>query len=222
MRRKLLLFASCFFAAVFLTQAINAQPFANEIAAFKKQDSTAFPAAGQILFVGSSSFTNWKDVQSYFPNHKILNRGFGGSSLPDVIRYANEIIIHYKPKQIVIYCGENDIASDTTVTGKIILSRFKELYKIIRSNLGNVPVAYISMKPSPSRWHWRSKMMDGNKRIEKFLSKEKRNGKYISVWNAMLGSNNEPMPEIFLSDNLHMNKAGYTIWQKIIEPLLIK
>jgi lysophospholipase L1-like esterase len=200
----------------------QAQPFAADIAVFKKQDSISFPAAGQILFVGSSSFTSWKDVQEYFPGYKILNRGFGGSSMPDIIRYANDIIIPYKPIQIVIYCGENDIAGDTSVTGEIVFDRFRELYKTIRTNLGHVSITYISMKPSPSRWHWRSKMMDGNKRVDKFLSKKKRNGKYISVWNAMLGANGEPKPEIFLRDNLHMNKDGYAIWQKIIEPFLIK
>src|SRR6478672_11629075 len=77
----------------------------NDIQQFKKQDSISFPAAGKILFVGSSSFTYWKDVQQYFPGHPILNRGFGGSSLPDVIRYAADIILPYQPKQILIYCG---------------------------------------------------------------------------------------------------------------------
>lgn len=200
----------------------TSQPFANDITAFLKQDSISFPAANQILFVGSSSFTNWKDIQEYFPAHKIINRGFGGSSLPDLIRYADKIIVPYTPKQIIIYCGENDIAGDTSVSGKIVFKRFKTLYKILRSKLGSVPIAYISMKPSPSRWHLRNKMIAGNSLIEKFLLNEKRKDKYISVWKAMLAENGEPIPTIFLADNLHMNKTGYSIWQKIIEPLLIK
>ena len=96
----------------------------NDIQKFKQQDSIAFPGTGKILFVGSSSFTNWKDVQNYFPGYPIINRGFGGSSLPDVIRYEKDIIFPYNPKQIFIYCGENDIAGDTTVTGKIVFERF--------------------------------------------------------------------------------------------------
>jgi lysophospholipase L1-like esterase len=198
------------------------QPFANSIAAFKKQDSISPPGANQILFVGSSSFTNWKDVQDYFPEHKIINKGFGGSTLTDVIYYADQIIIPYHPKQVIIYCGENDIAGDTLVSGKTVFKRFKALYKIVRNKLGNVPIAYISMKPSPSRWHLRSKMITGNNHIQKFLSKKNRNGQYVSVWDAMLAANGEPALEIFLEDKLHMNKAGYVIWQKIIEPFLIK
>ncbi len=82
----------------------NAQnpPFYDEIQAFKKQDSIKPPPQHAILFVGSSSFHFWTDVQDYFPGYPIINRGFGGSSLPDVIRYANDIIFPYHPKQIVI------------------------------------------------------------------------------------------------------------------------
>src|SRR5580658_5491940 len=78
-------------------------PFWNEISEFKHQDSLQRPPSGAILFVGSSSFRKWTNVQSYFPGHTIINRGFGGSTLPDVIRYAGEIIFPYHPKQIVIY-----------------------------------------------------------------------------------------------------------------------
>src|SRR5829696_3884450 len=78
--------------------------FWNDIQRFKSQDSNYVPAKNAILFVGSSSFTKWTDVQDYFPGYKIINRGFGGSSLPDLIRYADDIIFPYQPKQIVIYC----------------------------------------------------------------------------------------------------------------------
>ncbi|HMX81420.1 MAG TPA: G-D-S-L family lipolytic protein, partial [Ferruginibacter sp.] len=159
-----------FLALVILViPASLAQPYAKEIADFKKQDSLSFPESGQILFVGSSSFTLWKDVQQYFPQYPIINRGFGGSTLLDVTRYEADIIFPYKPKQIVIYCGENDIANDSTVTGAVVFERFKKLYDDIRLNLGKVPIVYVSMKPSPSRWHLRAKQTDGNERIRKFL-----------------------------------------------------
>ncbi len=207
-----LLFTFCF---------ANAQPFAEDIAIFKKQDSVFFPPKNAILFIGSSSFTNWKDVQDYFPKHTIINRGFGGSSLLDVIRYADKIIFPYKPKQIVIYCGENDVAGDSTITSKIVFQRFLILYYNIRTNLGNIPISFISMKPSPSRWHMRQIKIDGNKRIAKFLKKKKRNGTFINVWNSMLDEIGKPNVDLFLSDMLHMNVKGYTIWQKIIQPHLL-
>ena len=112
---------------ILLVQYASAQqpPFYNDIQNFKKQDSINPPPQHAILFVGSSSFTKWTDVQSYFPGYTILNRGFGGSSLPDVIRYANDIIFPYHPKEIVIYCGENDFAGDDNVMHKLYLTALK-------------------------------------------------------------------------------------------------
>ena len=207
---------------ILVIPASLAQPYAKEIADFKKQDSLSFPESGQILFVGSSSFTLWKDVQQYFPQHPIINRGFGGSTLLDVTRYEADIIFPYKPKQIVIYCGENDIANDSTVTGAVVFERFKKLYDDIRLNLGKVPIVYVSMKPSPSRWHLRAKQTDGNERIRKFLRKKKRRAVFVDVWPGMLGADGKPREELYIADKLHMNAQGYIIWQKLLEPLLLK
>jgi lysophospholipase L1-like esterase len=208
-------------AALFSKKSL-AQPFIEDIQNFKNQDRISFPPKNAILFIGSSSFTNWKDVQNYFPKHTILNRGFGGSSLTDVIRYANDIIFPYQPKQIVIYCGENDIAGDSTVTGKVVFKRFQKLYFYIRKIGLYAPVIYISMKPSPSRWDMKERMLEGNRLIQKFLKKKQGAPGFVSVWNEMLGPDGKPMEDIFIEDKLHMNAKGYAIWQKIIEPYLIK
>lgn len=204
-----------------LHASIKAQPFISDIAAFKKQDSISFPPKNAILFVGSSSFTKWKDVQNYFPGYTIINRGFGGSVLNDVMRYRKDIIFPYQPKQIVIYCGENDIASSDTVSAEIVLDRFKKLFTDIRRELPNAAVTFISFKPSPLRWRMRDRMIASNKLIKKYL-KKKKNTSFISIWNSMLDANGQPIADIFLGDRLHMNAKGYAIWQKAIEPYLQK
>lgn len=168
---------SVFFLTSLLSfEAINVQaqaPFANEIKNFKQQDSASFPSKNAILFVGSSSFRKWTDVQSYFPGYEIINRGFGGSTLPDVIRYEKDIIAPYHPKQVVIYCGDNDLASSDTVTANVVLKRFKELFLLIRSDLPKASIAFVSIKPSPSRIQLFSKMQQANALIKKFLKKQK-------------------------------------------------
>ena len=212
------------FTFLFYCNAIYAQqppPFYEDIQLFKKQDSISFPSKNAILFIGSSSFTNWRDVQDYFPKLKIINRGFGGSTLQDVIRYANDIIIPYHAKQIVIYCGENDFAASDTVTIEMVVNRFKQLFSFIRQHYKNVPIAYISMKPSPSRQQLMHKFLYANKAIKNFLQ-AKRKTAFIDVYHAMLDAAGKPVNDIFIEDNLHMNAKGYHIWQKIIEPYLLK
>jgi lysophospholipase L1-like esterase len=218
--KKILVVLFIFFCTNLLAQ--NSKPaFWNDIQQFRKQDSVQPPPSNAILFVGSSSFTKWTDVQNYFPGYTIINRGFGGSTLADVLRYEEDVIFKYNPKQIVIYCGENDIASSDTITANTVFNRFTNLFSEIRAVYPNVPVVFISLKPSPSRWHLRDKATATNDMIEKYLKKQK-NADFISVWKPMLGSDGKPRQELFLEDNLHMNAKGYAIWQKLIQPALLK
>ncbi len=197
------------------------QPFVNEIEHFKKMDLEKPPPKNPILFIGSSSFTNWKDVQDYFPAYTILNRAFGGSSLPHLILYAEDIIFKYHPKQIVIYCGENDLSGGPHITADTILHRFKQLHTLIRNKLPNIPIVYLSMKPSPSRAKYLATMREGNEKIENFIQ-DVPNTKFLNIYTAMLTKEGAINSSLFLSDSLHMNKLGYQIWQPLIQPLLIK
>lgn len=185
-------------------------PFWKEIQNFKQKDSVVFPASNAILFIGTSSFTMWKDIPEYFPGYPILNRGFGGSALLDQINYVNDIVYPYHPKQIFIYCGENDLESSDTVTANDVYQRFLKLFSLIRKRNSRIPVYYVSMKPSPSRVHLLPKMIEGNNRIKKFLSIELNTG-YIDVYYHMLEKDGKPMKNIFIEDQLHMNAYGYKI-----------
>jgi lysophospholipase L1-like esterase len=195
------------------------QPFIEEIKEFKRQDSLHFPPKKANLFIGSSSFRLWPDIQKSFPDHKVINRGFGGSSLPDVIRYVNEIVFPYRPKQVVVYCGENDLAASDTVSAKTVADRFVQLFSLIRSKWKKIPVVFVSIKPSPSREHLFPKMIEANRLIKEFLSTQ-RNTKFIDVFSLMLDADGKPRKELFVSDMLHMNATGYAIWQKELEPVL--
>lgn len=216
MRRFLL-----FLIILFSVQLVLAQPFANEIAAFRKQDSVAMPPKKAILLVGSSSFRLWDNWQDYFPGRKMINRGFGGSSLPDVIRYADDVIFKYRPKQIIIYCGENDFVASDTVSVPTVVDRFKTLFGMIRAKYKRVPVAFVSMKPSPSRQKFLTKYVAANAAIKDFLAAQKRTA-YIDVYTPMLKPDGNVMTDIFKADNLHMNAKGYAIWKQVMEPYLLQ
>ncbi|MES2848628.1 MAG: GDSL-type esterase/lipase family protein [Bacteroidota bacterium] len=196
-------------------------PFFDEIQNFKIKDLDSMPPKNAILFVGSSSFTKWTDVQDYFPKYTIINRGFGGSTLEDVTYYADQIILPYHAKQIVIYCGENDLAYSDETTPEEVMERFQELFKIIRNNNPTVPVAFISLKPSPSRKHLWVKMKKANQLIKKYLVAKKKTA-FINVWPLMFNKDGSIMKDIFVEDDLHMNAKGYHIWQRAILPYLVK
>jgi len=206
------------FLTAFITLKAQEAPFYKDIQNFKKQDSIKFPPKNAVLFIGSSTFTKWTDVQSYFPNHVIINRGFGGSSLPHLINYVQDIVYPYQPKQVVIYCGENDFG-DPNVTAQVVVDRVKKLIELIRVKYPRVEIAYISIKPSPSRERLWTKMKEANKMLVEMIAGMKRTT-FINTFDAMLNPDGTVMKDIFLSDNLHMNAKGYAIWQGVLEPYL--
>ena len=202
-------------------QAQTAPAFWSDIIAFKKLDSIQKPAPNSILFIGSSSFTKWKDVHDYFPGYPIINRGFGGSTLVDVIRYAYDVIMPYQPKQVFIYCGENDLASQENIPPAEVLVRVKTLFSIIRTNFPNAAIDYVSIKPSPSRANIQVKVKEANKEIKSFF-KQQKNAAFIDIYDAMLDSKGQMREELYVGDRLHMKPEGYAIWKKIMQPDLIK
>jgi lysophospholipase L1-like esterase len=149
----------------------------------------------------------------------VINRGFGGSSLPQVTQYVDLIVLPYKPKQVVIYCGENDLAIDSTLSPEAVAARFEQLFKLIRQGRRKPHIVYVAMKPSPRRQALMPKMEKANALISAFLKTQRRTS-YIDIYHPMLDTQGNPRKELFTADNLHMNANGYALWQKIIEPHL--
>lgn len=205
---------------VVLSQAPKAElPFAKDIAAFIASDQKNPPKPGQTLFIGSSTFTNWRDAQEYFPKHEILNRAFGGSRLVDVANYVDKVVYPYKPKQIVLYCGENDFAAEPKMPAYIGFERFKTVYALIRKRYPTTPFVYCSMKPSPSREHLTVKFMAANRWIKAFLASQPH-AEYLDMWPVMIDEHGRTRTDIFTKDMLHMNADGYKLWAPIIEQAL--
>jgi lysophospholipase L1-like esterase len=214
---------STFIAFYFLSNcALFAQPFKQEVEQFKKSDSILMPPKGQIVFAGSSSFTKWKDVAMYFPGYPIINRGFGGATLVDLIYFVDDAIIKYQPRQVLIYCGENDMADVDTVSPATVLERFKTLHSILLNKLPkSTKIVFVSIKPSIARWHLESKFIEANKLVKAYIDTQ-NNIQFLDVHSRMLDENKEVLKDIFIADKLHMNAKGYQIWQKQFAPLLMK
>lgn len=186
---------------------------------YEKRDSINPVKEGANLFVGSSSIAIWQDVQDYFPEYYVLNRGFGGSEFSDLLYYVNRVVVPYKPSKIFVYEGDNDIARAKR-PGEVFKTA-KELRKIIEEELPGTPVAFISVKPSIKRWEFEKNYTKLNKKLNKYSGKQD-NTEFIDVWSPSLDENGNVFSHIFLEDNLHMNAEGYKIWQSVIQPYLLK
>lgn len=193
--------------------------FWQDIQNFKKTDQQTAPPKDAILLVGSSSFTKWTDVDRYFPGKTIINRGFGGSRLTDLNDYADDLLNPYQPKQIIVYCGENDFADNDQLKAQAVVDRFKTFYKKIRSRFPKVEVDYISIKYSPSREKLWPQMKEANQKIAAFMKKEP-NAEYIDITEVMQDANGKVRNDLFVEDMLHMTPEGYQLWTSVMLPYM--
>jgi len=193
--------------------------FWQDIQNFKTVDQQSAPPKNAILLVGSSSFTKWQDVSDYFPGKTIINRGFGGSKLTDLNYYSEDLLKPYQPKQIIIYCGENDFTDDAQLKADVVVDRFKTFYKKIREKFPNIEVDFVSIKYSPSRENLWPQMREANKKIAKFMKKEK-NAEFIDITKTMNDANGNVRKDLFVEDMLHMTPEGYRLWTKVMNPYM--
>jgi lysophospholipase L1-like esterase len=204
----------------FGVKALQAQNFARwekEIAAFERADQANPAPKKSLVFTGSSSIRLWEGLQQDFPDKKILNRGFGGSETDAVAYFADRIVAPYKPRQVVIYVGDNDLAAGKSP--EKVLADFKDLFFRIRNKVPRATITFIAIKPSPSRMRILEEVRETNTLVKGFLSNQKRTG-YVDVFTPMLLPNGKPKPELFRADSLHMTRPGYVIWAAALKPYL--
>ena len=218
MRTKLLLL----FLGMAVCTQLQAQqgfPFADEIRAFKHQDSASFPPKDGILFIGSSSIRKWTDLEQRFAGKPIIRRGVGGCELWQIVDfYTPYIIFPYHPRKIFIYAGENDIAAGKSAV--FVFDKFQKLYEMIKKQLPGATVYFMSIKPSPSRAKYFAVVHKANELIKKYLV-NKPNSSFIDVGAVILKANSTvPDSALFQSDMLHLNRKGYDKWQEVLAPFV--
>lgn len=190
-----------------------------DIRAFEAADKTNPPPKNAVLFIGSSSIRKWTSAPAQFPEHKTINRGFGGSYLSDSVAFAERVVIPYRPKLIVLYAGDNDIAGGQMP--EEVLRAFKAFVAKVHKGLPQTKIAFISIKPSPSREKFLDQGQEANRLIHEFISTDPRLI-YIDVFTPMRTADGHTRGELFVSDRLHLNEAGYELWAAIVKPVLDK
>ncbi len=171
-----------------------------------------------IIFTGSSSIRMWKNISDYFPGKNIINTGFGGSQMSDLSYYTEQTVSRYKPSQVFIYEGDNDLAAGKT-PGQIIKDTREVIGKIRKASSPSCGIVIIAAKPSPSRWNIKQEYLKLNG-MYKELASEYWNLAFADIWDPLLDEKGVPISGIFTSDSLHMNSMGYDIWAEVLRKLI--
>jgi lysophospholipase L1-like esterase len=195
----------------------NFAKWEKDISAFEQMDRTNTPAKGGLLFIGSSTIKLWKSLPEDFPNHHIINRGFGGSEIVDSTHFAERIIFPYEPRMIFLRAGGNDLWNGKT--SEQVFADFKEFVRKIHDKLPGTEVLFISLSPSIERIKQADKEKAVNEMIKSYAATS-TGVKYIDTWSVPLGNDGQPGAEFFLPDKLHFNTAGYKRLVERIRPYI--
>lgn len=186
--------------------------WASAIAKFEEQDKTSPTEPGGVVFVGSSSVRMW-DLEKSFPNAGYLNRGFGGSQIDDSIQFAKELVLKHKPRIVVMYAGDNDIAAGKSP--EVVAGDFKKFQDRLHKELPQTQLIFIAIKPSLKRWEMWPRMHAANKLIAAECDKDERLA-FADIIEPMLDEDGTPLPGLFVKDGLHLSEAGYETWTKVL------
>src|SRR5262245_7175394 len=192
----------------------------SSIRKFEAQDRLKPPPSGLIVFVGSSSFTLWSTMEQDLSPLPVLNRGFGGAKIGDVVHYADRIVIPYNPRAIVLFAGTNDISGPEPATAQAVFDRYLSFVKCVQGTLPEVPIYYIAITPSASRWKYWHIAREANELIHEHTKSDPRL-RFIDLTDHLLGSDGKPDRSLYRIDRLHPNKRGYAKWIAVIKPLLM-
>jgi lysophospholipase L1-like esterase len=205
-------------AALVAAGRADAQPAPSRwdasLAAFAAADKSGMPPADGVLFVGSSTIRMWTKLHEDFRQQPvIINRGFGGSTLADCQHFVRQLVLQYRPRQVMLYAGDNDLAEGRTPAQ--VRDSLEAFVKSVRSELPSTRIAYISIKPSPLRAKLLPAAREANARAREYLATVP-NTQYIDIFTPMLDADGQPRAELYAADRLHLNDAGYRLWQAVI------
>jgi len=188
-----------------------------DIDAFAAADRAHPPASHAVLFTGSSSIRLWSTLAADFPGRAVINRGFGGSRIPDATHYADRLVAPYHPRAIVLYAGDNDLAEGCTP--EQVRDAFAAFVQRARSLDANVPIAFIAIKPSIARKNLLAQIRRANALVREYARGQEAVS-YLDVFTPMLGPDEQPQPKWFGADGLHMNRQGYRLWTGLVRDWL--
>jgi Lysophospholipase L1 and related esterases len=192
-------------------------PFEPEILAFEAADRATPPPLGGVVFVGSSSFRMWNNVAADFPGVPVLNRAFGGSTLPEVVQLTPRVVLKYQPHLVLLYAGDNDLNAGRTPAD--VLNDYRTFASMVHRALPSTRIVFVSIKPSPSRFAIIDRMREANRLVQQEIAEDTL-ATFVDVFTPMIGASGRPRPELFGPDSLHMTRAGYLLWRERLAPLV--
>jgi lysophospholipase L1-like esterase len=199
----------------------SVQKWENDIREFEQLDSTNRYPNNAVLFMGSSSIRLWNTLEEDIKPYSVIQRGFGGSRISDVAWYTPRIVYPHQIQAVVIFVANDISGSKEDKTPQEIASLFSYIVKTIHKKHPDLPVFYIQVTPTESRWKVWPRIQEGNKLVKQLCAKNP-DLHFVETAKYFLSSEGTPNAELFVDDKLHLSAQGYQIWTRLVKAELDK
>lgn len=195
--------------------------YSDQIAVIKENGKSDSVSSKEIdvLFVGSSSFRGWRTVYQDMAPLNVVNNGFGGATIRDILYHYDIVVKPFKFKKVVLYV-ENDVSPSQTIKQYVIFDLFRTFASKIAADYPDATLYIVSLKPSVKRADMLERQTALNSMLKDYADNMPK-VEYIDIVSKMMTPQGVD-PTLFIGDKLHMNEKGYRLWTEIIKPYLIK
>lgn len=177
--------------------------------------------SGQTVFFGDS-IIEFYDMNQYFPEKTIYNCGIAGATTDELLWIVDEAVIKYKPAQVLLHVGTNDLGNTVTHSPRQIASNIQMLVSIIQKNLPNCRITILSPLPCDEdiQGYPHARGIRSNAFLkdiyEHFVEYLGDSVNYINAFDSFVNKK-----ELLLEDGLHPNEKGYQLLTHIINDSMI-
>ncbi len=201
------------------SEPVPSADWSEVMAGFAQADAAQSSSPGTVLFVGSSSIRLWNTLAADFPEVPVLNRGFGGSQIADILVNFDRLVAPHHPRLIVFYAGTNDLAAGKSP--EEVAADFRGFCEKVHASRPDTRILFVSIQLSPARWQLREKFALTNTYIAAFCATDPRRV-FVETNAAMLAPDGSARLEFFAEDRLHLSSEGYAVWRRLLTPWLAR
>lgn len=206
--------------------ANTAAPWETQIKELEQKDQSENIPEDYILYLGSSSIRLWDSIHQDMKPYNSVKRGYGGAHFYDLIHFTERLVTPHKDAKAIVCFVANDLTGvwdnpKTKVTPKQVKRLYVYFTKQVRAIAPETPIFLIEITPTQSRWNIWDKTVKANDLMEAYC-KTQDNMHFISTSEQFLNEEGLPRTELFIEDQLHLNRDGYRLWSQIIKSNLDK
>ena len=163
-----------------------------------------------IAFIGDS-LTDCYDIEYYYPEYKVENRGIGGDTTHGLLARLDVSVYQLRPKVIVMLIGANNF--DT------MFEDYEDLIIGIKENLPKSQLVICSLTSMGKEWGRNNqKAAFNNVKIRAYA--EKHGCPFVDLYTPLLNFDTNSIYDHYTTDGGHLTPDGYAVLTAAIKPVV--